>query len=136
MLEALRPVDALISPSLFARQRLMAWGADPGRAHTIENVMSPPVLKSAAVRRQPPRSGPVVVGYFGPVTPFKGIDVLLRAMQSLSEDTREKVHLALYGANLEGQTAEFQEEIRERLADLKDCVTSWARTTTAMFTTS
>jgi glycosyltransferase involved in cell wall biosynthesis len=115
--------DALITPSAFARDRLVQWGLDVRTMAVIENLLSPETLKQVTLRQPSAGGGPVVVGYFGQVTPFKGIDVLLRAIASLPEEVRERVHLSVYGANLEGQTADFQTRINGLLRELDDCVT-------------
>src|SRR5205823_14689536 len=57
-------------------------------------------------------------GFFGQINPFKGVDVLLKAMREVDD-----AHLWLYGANLELQRGAFQDEIRSLLAEMQDKVT-------------
>jgi glycosyltransferase involved in cell wall biosynthesis len=120
---AIGACSALITPSAFARDRLVQWGLADRTLAVIENLLSPETLKQVTPRHPSAAGGPVIVGYFGQVTPFKGIDVLLRAIESLPEETRERIHLSVYGANLEGQTADFQARINKLLRELDDCVT-------------
>jgi glycosyltransferase involved in cell wall biosynthesis len=65
------------------------------------------------------------LGYFGQFNPYKGVKVLLEAMELLSNDDEADsgelgsglvdavdVHLKLHGANLEWQSEDFQTEFR------------------------
>ena len=121
--QAIGVCNALITPSTYARDRLVQWGVDIRTLAVIENLLSPETLRQVTLRHPTPAGGPVIVGYFGQVTPFKGIDVLLRAIESLPDEVRERIHLSVYGANLEGQTVEFQTRINELFRELDDCVT-------------
>jgi glycosyltransferase involved in cell wall biosynthesis len=55
------------------------------------------------------------------LTPFKGIDVLLRAVRRLGADWEG--HLWIHGANYEAQIPEVQEEIDALLAETRGTVT-------------
>nr|WP_228008903.1 glycosyltransferase [Cyanobium sp. LEGE 06113] len=55
--------------------------------------------------------------FFGQINPYKGVDVLLRALTRLGHKALD-LNLAIYGANLEVQPAEFQQEINSLLAPL------------------
>ncbi len=113
-------VDLFLAPSQFLLERYVDWGIprekirfedygrrlSPGRARTF---------RENGRRRNR-------IGYFGQVTPFKGVDVLLKAMKILGEEGCD-VHLWLHGANLEFQEQEFQNELRELLAATKQNVT-------------
>jgi glycosyltransferase involved in cell wall biosynthesis len=109
MLEALRHVDALVTPSAFALHRLRAWGVDPHQGRAIENLVSSATLRTAAVRSRRASGGPVVVGYFGQVTPFKGLDVLVRACADIVGVPGLEVRV--HGANTHYRDAPFQAEI-------------------------
>ena len=52
-------------------------------------------------------------GIFGQVNPYKGIDVLLRAMQALGDEAPQ---LRVHGANLDLQEHSFRDEISDLLA--------------------
>ena len=59
--------------------------------------------------------------FFGQFTPYKGTDVLLKAMEILGEDFDG--HLWIHGANLETQAPHFQEEFRDLLQKTANTVT-------------
>jgi len=61
--------------------------------------------------------------FFGQINPFKGIDVILEAFASLSEDVREQVHLDIHGANLHLQEESFQVKVNALLEELEGVVT-------------
>lgn len=110
-------LDAFVSPSRFLRDRYASWGVDGSRIRVIENLL-PRSLEDRAPNptRARPRSGPIRFGFFGQITPYKGAEVLLAAIEHLSERVRSRVEVVLFGANLEHQTAEFQQALRARIA--------------------
>ena len=106
-------VDGFISPSEFLRSRYVAWGIEPDRITVIENGQDPleplePRVLSTGERRNR-------FGFFGQITPFKGLHVLLEALTRLSADERSEILLEVHGANLELQA----EDYRERVAELR-----------------
>jgi glycosyltransferase involved in cell wall biosynthesis len=103
-------VDQFVSPSEFLRQRYIAWGIAPERIVVIENGQSPeeplpprPLADGEARNR---------FGFFGQINPFKGIDVLLEALNDLGKADRKRLVLEVHGANLEWQTDEFKARIQ------------------------
>ncbi len=104
-------VDQFISPSEFLRQRYINWGLDPKKITVIENgqsdtkTMPPRPLMENGVRNR--------FGYFGQITPYKGIDVVLEAISQLSEVDRKKIVLEIHGANLEWQPVEYREKVEK-----------------------
>jgi glycosyltransferase involved in cell wall biosynthesis len=60
--------------------------------------------------------------FFGQINPFKGLDVLLRAMQLLGRGG-EDLHLWVHGANLDLFPGPFQEEIKGLLEATRANVT-------------
>jgi glycosyltransferase involved in cell wall biosynthesis len=105
-------VDMFIVPSEHARERYIDWGIP---AEKIEHhdygripVASAPDPPDAGRRNR--------IGFFGQITRYKGVDVLLEAMQILAgRDT--PVALLLRGANLERTPLAFQERIHTLLAE-------------------
>ncbi len=106
-------VDLFISPSEFLRQRYIDWGLPEDRIVMLENGQVP---EEAPPPRELPRHGRrSTFGFFGQVNPFKGIHVLLEAVEKLPAKTRSRFRLDLHGANLEMQDREFAEQIVELL---------------------
>lgn len=124
VLSYFRLVDHFVAPSDFLRDRYIAWGIPADKITTIENgqATTPPF---------PPRplregEGRNRFGFFGQVNPYKGVELLLRALTGLSRSDRNKIVLEIHGSNLEGQSAEFQARIAEMRAPLeREGVLQW-----------
>ncbi|BBM00391.1 glycosyltransferase family 4 protein [Microbulbifer sp. GL-2] len=114
-------VDMFVSPSYFLIDRYKAWGIPEEKMVMIEN--GQPETETPEPRQLAEGEGRGRFAFFGQINPFKGVDVLLEAFKLLPEDFQEKVHLDIHGANLQGQTEEFQEKIHRLLEDLGDLVT-------------
>lgn len=104
-------VDQFVAPSDFLRQRYIDWGLAPDRIVVIENGQSAcEPLPSRALQGGETRNR---FGFFGQVTPFKGVDLLLRAVKTLPRKDRDKLVLEIHGANLEAQNENFQRDIKK-----------------------
>jgi len=126
-------VDAFVTPSEFLRDRFIDWGIDPARIHHEPNGRPTPAVIAARTDR-PTRNR---FAFFGQITRFKGLDVLLEAMALLvgetsgvDDDLSELIaalglvtpaaprvnppHLWVHGANLDIQRHDY----RERIGDL------------------
>ena len=114
----LENVDRFIAPSRQLMERYVRWGIEPERIEVEEYGRLEP-----AVRARDPLQfkRPANIGFFGQLSHFKGAKVMLEAMAMLDEDT--DAHLWLHGANLELQTAEFQDEFEQMHAKLRGRVT-------------
>jgi glycosyltransferase involved in cell wall biosynthesis len=106
-------VDQFLAPSNFLLERYVDWGI-PREKIAFEDY--------GRRRRAPlaggadsPRRVPNRIGFFGQISHFKGVDVLLRAMRILAEEGVD-AHCWLHGANLDLQPDDFQAEFRELLA--------------------
>ena len=111
-------VDGFISPSEFLRARYIAWGIAPERITVIENGQG----ALATIPARPLEVGETRnrIGFFGQVTPYKGLHVLLEAISNLRRKERRKIVLEIHGANLELQTTDYRDRIetlREPLID-------------------
>lgn len=110
-------VDQFVAPSEFLRQRYIDWGIVPERITVIENgqtdiaPLPPRSLEEGETRNR--------FGFFGQVNPFKGVDVLLQAVNRLSRKERKTMVLEIHGANLDNQTQAFREKIAELRAPLE-----------------
>jgi glycosyltransferase involved in cell wall biosynthesis len=113
-------VDLFLAPSRFLLERYVDWGIPREKIRFEDNGRSMGArLEESAEER--PRNR---LAFFGQITEFKGIDVLLKAMRALGEDDRPcGAHLWLHGANLEHRSPEFQEEIKSLLEATQQAVT-------------
>ena len=119
-----RHVDQFVAPSEFLRQRYIDWGIAPERIVTIKNgqasgdMLPPRPLAEGETRNR--------FAFFGQVTPFKGVNLLLQGLNALPKSERRKITLEIHGANLEHQTPEFQELIADLRKPLeKDGCLQW-----------
>ncbi len=110
-------VDHFISPSEFLRQRYIDWGLPLEKIAVIENGQSdetplpPRVIEEGETRNR--------FGFFGQINPYKGLDVLLEAINLMSKADKIKIVLEIHGANLELQPKEYQEKIERLLKPLR-----------------
>jgi glycosyltransferase involved in cell wall biosynthesis len=117
-------VDQFVSPSEFLRQRYIQWGLNPEKIVVIENGQSdvqalpPRPLHENELRNR--------FGFFGQITPYKGLDVILEALNQMTKFERTKIVLEVHGANLEWQPADYREKV-ERLREplIKEGVVQW-----------
>lgn len=107
-------VDQFVSPSEFLRARYVQWGLPAAKIAVIENGQGEPApLPPRTLTDRETRNR---FGFFGQITPFKGLDVVLRALHELPEQARRTIVLEVHGANLEQQAPAF----RERIEALRD----------------
>jgi glycosyltransferase involved in cell wall biosynthesis len=108
-------VDLFIAPSATLLERFVEWGI-PRERILLEDygrLQRPPA-------DEPPRPEPHdSLGIFGQLNPYKGIDVLLRALASLGE---QAPRLRVHGANLDLQEHSFRDEISGLLEEAGDGV--------------
>jgi glycosyltransferase involved in cell wall biosynthesis len=139
-------VDLFLAPSRFLIERYVDWGIPGDKIRYHENGRRP-APPTPGNDEQRPR---VRLGFFGQITPYKGVDVLLKAMELIGsglggrdahsgdaavrrgqapkkadEVTGDaaRPHLWLHGANLEGQSQEFQDQVRRLLDETRMTVT-------------
>lgn len=127
LLEHFSHVDAFIAPSHFLRDRYLAWGLEPERIRVIENQLR--VHDRAAPEKSaPPADRDILrLGYFGQLTPFKGVDVLLDAIEMLDEEVRDRVKLVIFGIDLHSAGSGNRGQIEERLGRLKGTVVNYGQ---------
>ncbi len=118
-------VDTFLAPSQFLRQRYIDWGIPKDRIRFEENGSAHhvPTLTNTEEDEQRPRNR---VGYFGQLSRFKGIHVLLEAMRLLEKEGVD-ARLWVHGANLDIQPSEFQRQASELLASCENNVTMVGR---------
>ena len=106
-------VDRFISPSEFLKQRYVQWGLAPERITVIENGQPP---TPPAPWRVVDEDVDTVFGYFGQITPYKGLGILLKAFSRLPEDVRRRSRLEIHGGGYNIFSPDFQRSIEEALA--------------------
>jgi glycosyltransferase involved in cell wall biosynthesis len=99
LLSVLRRFDHIIYPSDFVRDRYEAWGMAGRPSSVVENYLGDELM--AAPRRQGDAERLASrFGFFGQPTPFKGLDVLLRALP-LALRENPAITLTVFGAERE-----------------------------------
>ncbi len=106
-------IDAFVAPSRFLAERYIAWGLPAARMHVIGNAVAPPAELAAPRRRSPHFQ----VGFFGQMSPLKGIGVLLDAAEDIATEAAPGSGIVI---NIHGddsnQPPAFREELAARLA--------------------
>jgi len=134
-------VDQFIAPSRFLLERYVDWGI-PRDKIIFEEYGRQPMRAP-----EPPPSGRARnrLAFFGQISPYKGVDVLLEAMRLLEDPpgpaadmetaaepdspAKSRPHLQLYGANLDIQEPTFQTRVRTLLEQTRNNVTFAGRYT-------
>jgi glycosyltransferase involved in cell wall biosynthesis len=105
-------VDVFVSPSQFLADRFIAWGVAPEKMRVLENLTAP-ALRPAA--RNTADDAPLRIGFFGQLSPLKGIGVVFDAAKFMDKDDYDRVGIEIYG-DYRAQPPEFQTEFLEHLA--------------------
>ena len=109
-------VDRFIAPSAFLRDRYVDWGIPAERIVHEDygfRAIAPPADSRSAPRNR--------FSYFGQLNPYKGVDVLLRAMEALGPGFEGT--LAVHGANYEHAPSDLKAELDRLLAKTAATVT-------------
>lgn len=77
-------VDRFIAPSRFLRERYVAWGIDADKIAVVANGRPP--AEPAPHRVLPKGARRDAFGYFGNLSPYKGVPAMLAAAQRLASD--------------------------------------------------
>ena len=121
---ALLPAAAFVSPSHFLADRMIAWGLPREKFVVIENGLRL-VDKHDEREHIAVDDRPWTFGYFGQITPFKGIDTLLDTIDLLARQPEigRRVRIRVHG-NVIGQEPEFVARFNATFA--KHSFTSYA----------
>ena len=128
-------VDLFVAPSRFLLERYVAWGL-PRAKIVYEPYGRKPMAGAAAAQGARPRNR---LAFFGQISPYKGVEVLLEAMRILADRRAAELdagldlagpaghparpNLRIYGANLDLQEAAFQNRVRALLEQTRRDVT-------------
>jgi glycosyltransferase involved in cell wall biosynthesis len=100
--------DAFVAPSEFLRQRYVDWGIPAEHIVVIENGQPSSLAPKAG---SPAARLRARFGFFGQITEYKGVEILLQAIHLISNEIRTKIIFEVHGANLESQGQWFQDLI-------------------------
>jgi len=120
-------VDHFVSPSHFLVDRYVDWGIAPEKISMLENgQVYPDKLKRG---KRPLQKGErrAVFGYFGQINPFKGMDVLMDALDYLDKKTLKHFRLHIHGTGMEMWGEEFKGKVRSHFEKYKENVTYFGR---------
>lgn len=110
----LRDVDLFVSPSRFLAERYIAWGIPERQMRVIGNMPPREVTAGPIAPRAAGRSD-VHVGFFGQMSPLKGIEVLIEAAALLEKSSVSNLVIDIYG-DYGNQPPPFQARVTEALA--------------------
>jgi glycosyltransferase involved in cell wall biosynthesis len=116
--EQLSLVDLFIAPSRFLRDRYLDWGI-PAEKMVVEDYGRLPVPERAEPGDRANRNR---FAFFGQLSHYKGVLVLLEAMKRLAERGVD-AQLSIHGANLELQPQGFLDDFHSLLAATEENVT-------------
>ena len=120
-------VDHFVSPSHFLLERYVDWGIAPEKISMLENGQVYPETYSREKRTLRKKERRSTFGYFGQINPFKGMDVLMDALDYLDEKTLKDFHLNVHGTGMEMWSEEFQKKIKKHFKKYKKNVTFYGK---------
>lgn len=104
--------DAFVSPSHFLIDRYVKWGLPDEKLTMLENGID--TSRIAAPRPLPPGGRRARFGFFGQITEFKGVAVLLDAIGRIPDSVwGDDGALCIFGGNLENQPEAFRKSFDE-----------------------
>jgi glycosyltransferase involved in cell wall biosynthesis len=111
ILKHLEGVELFISPSQFLADRFVEWGIDRNKIEIIENPLIEHQLVEASLALPIVPASRVSFGFFGQITPFKGVEVLLKAIDTLPRADRECMMLSIHGKMQPNLPSDLKNEI-------------------------
>lgn len=113
--QSLAPLRGLIAPSAFLADRIASSGITERKIEVIENgVLQRNFENTEETERK--QSAIWTFGFFGQITPFKGVDVLLKAVERIAElpGLAKRIQIRIHG-NLVGQDESFTKRFNQAL---------------------
>lgn len=117
-------VDQFISPSHFLAQRFIDWGLPAQKLTVLENGRQ--VYPAAPHRQLSPENKRNQFGFFGQINPYKGVLLILEAVEHLVNNNFQDFHVNLFG-NIASGFPEFKVEFLEFLNKYQGFVTHHGR---------
>jgi glycosyltransferase involved in cell wall biosynthesis len=136
-------VDQFISPSQFLAERYIEWGLPADKIRVLQNGQIAAGHKEAGATRSRRGAGRrtskrgdsanfaanlrtlktkrLRFGFFGQITPFKGVDILLEAATHLPQSIREEISISVHGTGFNAQSDAYRRKIGSLLRETKDC---------------
>ena len=108
-------VDHFLAPSYFLKRQYLRWGVAPQKISVIEN-LPPPKSPGSALPRKKSGGASLIVGYFGQINPWKGLDLILEAVV-IARAAGADVCLEIHGLD--------PDELAQR--ERRDCDAFWLR---------
>jgi len=106
----LKEVDYFISPSHFLKRRYVEWGVDEGDISVIDNGQEKASkLAKREITKSEKRSA---FAFFGQINPYKGVDILLQALEYIPKKLLQHVEIQVHGSGLDIQDKKFQKKIK------------------------
>ena len=117
-------VDAFVAPSHFLKNRYVDWGLAEDRIHVIENLLADDknTIASTITDSTKASCDTLQLAFFGQINWFKGLDLLLDAIDHLPKHMRSRISLDINGSGLERQSSKLRKKIQNRLSKLKEVV--------------
>ena len=118
--DAFAELKGLFSPSDFLKDRFTDWGIPPERIHVVENGIWGLDDKRALAGPRPDATGDEVmtIGYFGQITPFKGVSVILDCVEELERARRQGKDLPPIKFRIHGNLVGLEEAFVDRFERL------------------
>ncbi|MDJ0632816.1 MAG: glycosyltransferase family 4 protein [Xenococcaceae cyanobacterium MO_188.B29] len=113
-------IDRFISPSYFLAKRFIDWGISEEKITVLENGRR--VYDPVPHRQLKPGEKRNVFGFFGQINPYKGVLLILEAVEYLIKNNFTEFKIELFG-NIATGFPEFKEELNQFLDKYKDIVT-------------
>ena len=123
--------DVFLSPSAFLAQRFAAWGLPDERIAIVENLLDSRSIAQALALQESTAAGNdeagrpadrTVFSFFGQITPFKGVDLLLEAVRLLPTAVRSRILVLVHGENRYYRETDFDRRLRSLAEEATDVV--------------
>lgn len=111
-------VDAFFAPSEFLRQRYIQWGLPPEKIVFQENGLRS--LPPCPPRKLGPGGKRGRFGIFGQITPYKGHELVLKALSLLPPAERANVSLEVHGAGFGRVAEKLEKKLRRQYGKLAE----------------